>query len=125
MQLTFDPVWPWSSLLAYLASAAPSVIAAAFMVGVIVCCLPVVLHLRPGGATPRQLLRGAALALGFLLVWGLVSGAGSGGFLNRLHGLGMWALLAAPFALAGITIWTYLGVPGATSRRIGAILFFR
>src|SRR4051794_13363717 len=118
MQLTFDPVWPWSSLVAYLAAAPPSAIAAAFMVGLIVLCLPIVLHLRPGGATPRQLLRGAGLALCFLVLWGLLSGAGSGGLANRAHGLGMWALLAVPFALAGLTIWTYIGVPGATSRRI-------
>src|SRR3954447_9238009 len=113
MQVTFDPLWPWSSLTAYLASAAPATVAAALMVGLIVFCLPMLLHFRPGGATPRQILEGAVLALAFLIFWGLVAGAGSGGFANRVYGLGMWLLLACPFALAGITVWTYLGVSGA------------
>jgi uncharacterized membrane protein len=37
----------------------------------------------------------------------------------------MAALLAAPLALAGLTVWTYLGVPGASRRRVAGILALR
>src|SRR5258708_5223508 len=120
--LTFDPLWPWSSLVAYLQSAPLAVAVAALVAGLIVFCLPIVAHLRPGGTSPRQIARGAVLALTVLFSWGFLAGGSSGGFMHRLYGLGMWALLMAPFGLAGLTIWTYLGTANATPRRIAVIL---
>jgi uncharacterized membrane protein len=42
-----------------------------------------------------------------------------------ISGVGLPALILVALALAGMTIWTYLGVPGATRRRVMIVLGLR
>ncbi len=78
----------------------------------------------PRGAA--RVLRGVGLALAILVVWVTMrSGDLYGSLLGPPAVLGMSLFLIAPFALAGLTIWSYLGTPGATARRITAVLALR
>jgi uncharacterized membrane protein len=66
------------------------------------------------------------LVLIALLAWFLLSGrGGSGGLGGQLLGIGLSTLLVVPLALAGLTVWAYLRVPGATRRRIAVVLGLR
>lgn len=42
-----------------------------------------------------------------------------------IPGFGLLGLAALALLLAAVTVWTYLGVPGATPRRVAAVLGFR
>jgi hypothetical protein len=80
-----------------------------------------------GGRGPRRprLVRAALVTGGMLLVWTLLGARSTGGPGGRVIDLGLAALLLSPLALVGLTAWTYAGAPGATRRRVGAILFLR
>jgi uncharacterized membrane protein len=126
MNLTFQTIEPWRSFGAALAAAGPQVLTAVTLAAAILFALPVLLYLRPTAAGRRRMLRGIGLALVILVLWILLrAGDQYASLLGRSAVLGMALFLAAPFALAGLTIWSYLGTPGATPRRIAAVLALR
>jgi uncharacterized membrane protein len=145
MNLVTDPLWPWSSLWSFLTTASPTVVLAALAVGLLAFALPLIYHRAVkkaaelatveagGGGPPRlsrpsreELLRAAGVILVVLLGWMVLSSWGrSGGLLERLLDSGLIALLAVPLGLIGLTVWSYLGVPGASQGRITAILVLR
>ncbi len=126
MSFVIDPLWPWSNLWALLSAASGPVRFAVAVVALMVLALPVLLHVRPWGAGPRAIVRGAALVLVLLLIWlALETWGGTSGFVARLEGLGLSALLWVPLALVGLTVWTYLGVAGASRRRVAVVLALR
>ena len=125
MTPTVDPVWPWSLLAARWPGGAVTVAAMALAAGAATYAVPV---LRGGADAPRRrrLLRAALVAGGMVAVWALLGVfGGSGGAAARAAELGLAALLAVPLLLAGLTLWSYAGVPGATGRRIGVVLGLR
>jgi uncharacterized membrane protein len=88
--------------------------------------LPVLAHLRPFGWGPGRLLRATAGVLALVLAALLFQASGvSGGMARCVQGIGLSLLVVIPCALAGLTAWTYLGVAGATRRRIGVVLALR
>ncbi len=126
MSFVVDPLWPWSNLWALLSAASGPVRFAVAVVALMVLALPVLLHVRPWGAGPRTIVRGAAVVLVVLLAWlALETWGGTGGLAARLEGLGLSALLWVPLALVGLTVWTYLGVAGASRGRVGVVLALR
>jgi uncharacterized membrane protein len=125
MSFLIDPLWPWSNLWAFLSTAGPVVIATILAAAAAALALPVMAHYR-GGLTRRTYLRGASLVMIVLLVGlGLAPLGSSGGLAVRAQGLGLSLLAVVPLALVGLTIWTYLGAPGATRRRAAGILTLR
>jgi uncharacterized membrane protein len=127
MNLVFDPVWPWSHLGAFLSSAGGAVLLALCLAGALTFALPILVHLRRTVAERRRTFRIFGLAVVALLVWVAFRGVGSsgGGLRGRLLGLGAGALFLVPLILVGLTVWTYLGVPGASRRRIAVVLVLR
>ncbi|HZV04199.1 MAG TPA: glutamine amidotransferase [Gemmataceae bacterium] len=126
MSVVIDPIWPWSYLLPFVASATADVVAAVALSGLMALLLPILWQVRPGGVSPRQLVRvgGALLAmsLGWVAIhtWSFTSAPA-----GRLHGLAMAALIVLPAALVGVTISTYLAGPAAKRRRTIAVLALR
>lgn len=126
MTVVIDPIWPWSYLPPFLASANGDVVAAVALSGLMAFVLPVLWQVRPMSVSPRQLVRvgGAILAMsmGWVAIhtWSATSAPA-----GRLHGLAMNALVVLPAALLGITISTYLASPAATRRRTFAVLGLR
>jgi uncharacterized membrane protein len=126
MTVLVDPLWPWSYLGPFLASVPADVAAAVVLSGLAAFVLPILWQLRPGGVSPRQLVRGGGALLAMLLGWVVIhtwSSTGAPG--GRLHGLAMTALVVLPLGLMGVTTATYLGSPGATRRRTAVVLALR
>jgi uncharacterized membrane protein len=125
MNYTADPHWPWSQLWAYLASAPAAVIATLIVAGAGAIVLPIAAYHR-GVSGWRVLIRGALLILAVLLGGALLGTLGtSSGLGTGILGVGLALLIVVPLALIGLTIWTYLGAPGATRRRIAVVLTLR
>jgi uncharacterized membrane protein len=126
MTVVIDPIWPWSHLPPFGASATADVILAVALAGLMAFVLPVLWQVRPRGLSPRRLVRvgGAilAMALGWVTIhtWSFTSAPA-----GRLHGLAMAALVVLPAALLGVTVSTYLAAPAATRRRTVAVLGLR
>lgn len=126
MTVVIDPIWPWSYLPPFVASATSDVIAAVALSGLMAFVLPIFWQVRPGGISPRQLVRvgGALLAmsLGWVAThtWSFASAPA-----GRLHGLAMAAAVVLPAALLGVTVSTYLASPAKTRRRTFAVLGLR
>jgi uncharacterized membrane protein len=126
MKVDFDPLWPWSLLANYLADAGVAAWLGVAVAGLVGFGLPVLARLRPWGWGPRRLFRAAAGILALVLAALLFQASGTtGGVVQRLHGFGLTMLVVVPLALAGLTVWTYLGVPGASRRRVAVILTLR
>jgi uncharacterized membrane protein len=126
MNVVIDPLWPWSGLWAYLTGAGPAAVALVVAAGVAAFVLPVLTRLRPFGLGPRALFRGAAVVVGVFLALLLFNARGTtGGVAARAQGIGLALLVVVPLALAGLTVWAYLGVPNASRRRIAAVLALR
>jgi uncharacterized membrane protein len=126
MNPEIDPIWPWSLLRAWLLNASPAAKWLVVAAGLTAFALPVLAYLRPRGLGWRPLLRGAAVVWGALLAVLLFNAWGTtGGVASRLEGMGLALLVVVPLTLAGLTAWTYLGVPGASRRRVGAVLALR
>lgn len=120
MTPVFDPLWPWSALLALLSPAGLLVVGLSLGAGIVSYWLP-----RKGTARRRR-LRALGVAGGMLLVWlALGMGGATGGLRGRAVDLGAAALMLSPLVLATLTVWTYLGVPGASRRRVGTVLALR
>jgi uncharacterized membrane protein len=126
MNLIFQTVEPWRSFGQALINAGPQVLTAVALGAAILFALPILLYLRPSVSGRRRLLRGVGVALAILVIWVLVR---SGDLYSSLSGraavVGMALFVVAPFVLAGLTIWSYLGTAGATPRRIAAVLALR
>jgi uncharacterized membrane protein len=126
MTVVIEPIWPWSYLSPFVASATGDVVAAIVLAGLMALVLPILWQVRPYGVSPRQLVRvgGALLAmsLGWVAIhtWSAVSMP-----MGRLHGLVMAALVVLPAALVGLTISTYLASPAAVRRRTFIVLGMR
>jgi uncharacterized membrane protein len=126
MSVSVDPIWPWSYLPPFLASASGDVAAAVVLSGLTALALPVVWRVRPYGVTPRPMVRAGGAFLAMLLgwvaihTWDAVSAPA-----GRLHGLVMAALVVLPMGLLGLTVATYLGSPAKTRRRTGIVLTLR
>jgi uncharacterized membrane protein len=125
MNFLADPLWPWSQLWAYLSSAPPIAIAAIILAGLAAVAVPIMAY-RRGQTGWRLWLRGVLFILAVLLGGAVISGLGtSTGLVARVLGAGQALLLVVPLALVGLTIWTYLGAPGATRQRIASLLILR
>jgi uncharacterized membrane protein len=120
-----DPLWPWSSLWAFLSAAGPAAGAVVVGAGVAALAIPV-LALRRGVPAGRALVRGGLLvALVLVVGLGFAPVGSSGGLAARALGFGLALLVVVPLALVGLTVCTYLGVPGASRRRVGVLLGLR
>jgi uncharacterized membrane protein len=125
VNVIIDPLWPWSALWSYLTNAGPVAVATVLTAAALALAVPVVAHFR-GGLTRRTCVRGATLVVIVLLLGlGLGPIGMSGGMAVRAQGMGLALLAIVPLALVGLTVWTYLGVPGATRRRVGVVLTLR
>jgi uncharacterized membrane protein len=126
MVFLIDPIWPWSYVPPFMASASADVIAAVALAGLMALVLPILGQVQPHGVNARQLVRvgGAllAMALGWVAIhtWNTPSAPA-----GRLHGLVMAALIVLPAALIGVTISTYLASPAAMRRRTLTVLGLR
>jgi uncharacterized membrane protein len=126
MNVVIDPLWPWSYLPVFVASASGGAVAAVVLCGLAAFTLPILWQLRPGGITPRQLVRVGGALMAMLLGWIVthtwsMTGAPAG----RWHGLLMTLLVVLPAALLGLTVATYLGTPSAKRGRTGIVLALR
>jgi uncharacterized membrane protein len=120
MTPVFDPVWPWSSLLAILSPAGLLVSALAATFGVLTYWLPFL----AAGPRRRRLLSAIGVTGGMLLVWMVLAlGGASGTFRGRALEVGAALLLLSPLALVGLTAWTYHG--RASRRRVAIVLALR
>jgi uncharacterized membrane protein len=124
MKLIIDPVWPWTHLWNLLAPGGPPVILAAALAGLIAFGLPVWLHRPPLGHGRRGVLIGVGLALAVVLGYVARATWGTTGVTVGLLAVS-FALLLVPMALAGLSIATYLAVPGVPRRRMSWILALR
>jgi uncharacterized membrane protein len=125
MNFVVDPAWPWSQLWAYLCNAPAAAIAALVLAGIVAIALPLAAH-RRNATGLRFWLTGGLFLLALLVIGTFVGGLGTSSTLaNRAAGAALGLLIVVPFLLIGLTIWTYLGAPGATPRRIAAVLTFR
>jgi uncharacterized membrane protein len=125
MNYIADPLWPWSQLWAYLSSAPAAVVTAVILAGLAAVALPIAAY-RRGETGWRIWLRGGVFVLAVLLAGVFIGSLGtSSGLGTRLLGAGLGLLLVVPLALIGLTIWTYLGAPGATRARIALVLTLR
>ncbi|HEY7422988.1 MAG TPA: hypothetical protein VH682_01985, partial [Gemmataceae bacterium] len=126
MTVLVDPLWPWSHLPPFLASATSDVVAAVVLSGLVAFALPILWQVRPYGISHRQLVRVGGALLAMLLTWVAIHTWGAASApAGRLHGLAMAALVVLPLALVGTTIGTYLANPGATRRRTILVLTLR
>jgi hypothetical protein len=125
MKFLFDPVWPWSELSELLGRTdTPTRLFLALVAGVVLA-LPFLLR-RPG-IDQRRVLARLGLAVGgalLLLLWWRWQGSSTtgGGLFAELGG---GLLLIVPLLLIALTVGSYLGVPGATPRRIAAVVALR
>jgi uncharacterized membrane protein len=61
-----------------------------------------------------------------MLLWVVLGiSKGTGTVRSRVVDIGAATLLLSPLALVVLTVWTYLGVPGASRRRVGIVLALR
>lgn len=143
MTFIIDPIWPWSYLPSFVASATADVVVAIALSGLTALVLPILWQIRPYGISSRQLVRAGGGILAMALAWatihtwnftpptriGFSSVAGTSGTgvspVGHLHGLAMAALFILPAALLGITIATYLANPATMRSRTLAILTLR
>ncbi len=126
MNPEIDPIWPWSLLRNFLLNASPAATLAVVGAGMAAFLLPVLAYLKPFGLGWRQLLRGTAVLILLAAVLGWVHSWGTSGALAaQAEGAGLSLLVVVPLALAGLTVWTYLGVANASRRRVGGILLLR
>jgi uncharacterized membrane protein len=126
MNLVIDPIQPWSYLGPFLSSASAGVATAAVCAGLAAFVLPILVRVASAGRR-RRMLRGGLLALGVLLGWVTMSTWGTtSGAAGPLQGLLLTAgLLVVPLGLAGLGVATYFGTPGASRRRLAAVLALR
>ncbi|HEY7428062.1 MAG TPA: glutamine amidotransferase [Gemmataceae bacterium] len=126
MNVLVDPLWPWSHLPSFLASATSDIVAAVVLSGLTAFVLPILWQVRPYGISHRQLVRVGGALLAMLLAWVAIHTWGAASApAGRLHGLAMAVLVVLPLALVGTTIGTYLANPGATRRRTILVLILR
>ena len=126
MSVVVDPLWPWSHLGPFLASARNDVAAALVLSGLTALALPIVWRVRPHEITPRQIVRGGGVLLAMLLGWVAIHTWGDASApAGRLHGLAMAGLVELPLGLLGITIATYLRSPTVSRRRTAIVLALR
>lgn len=125
MSINFDPLWPWSHLPPFLASASFDVLVAVVLCALAALLLPILWRIQPFGIRARQIGRGAPAIVAGLLAWIVLQGGSLGAPGGYFHGLGMTVLLALPLGLVGVTIATYLGHPAATRRRTAVVLALR
>ncbi len=125
MSFHLDPLWPWSALWSYVSATGPLVSATIAAAALTALALPILAYYK-GGLSRRIYLRGLLLVLFVLLVGLSLGPSGSmSSLLLRAEGMGLALLAVIPLALVGLTVWTYLGVPGATRRRVGLVLALR
>lgn len=126
MNYVFDPLPPWTSLWSWLATAGPLAIGAVLAAGIVAVTLPILAVRRGVRPSLRGLVRGTAIVL-LVLFGGLAVAAwgSSSALSSQLQGGGLALLLVAPLALIGLTVATYVGVPGAGRRRVGLIVALR
>jgi uncharacterized membrane protein len=126
MTPVLDPLWPWSVLLAHTSSAGLLVAALSVAGGVLTYRLPVLLRWPDIGLRRVRMLRAVGVACGMIVVWLLLGfGVATGTARARAVDLGAVAVCLSPLAVIGLTLWTYLGVPNASRRRVGTVLLLR
>lgn len=121
MNLTFDPVWPWSGLPDFLGAASLP------LAGTLLVCAGLLLAgpglwPRDDRAAQGRFLRRVGTILAGCLAALVFLGRGLG---TELAGVGVGLLMLLPVALVGFTLGTYRGVPGATPTRVFTIAAFR
>jgi uncharacterized membrane protein len=124
MKFLFDPVWPWSELPDLLGRT--DTLTRLFIALVCGCILALPFLLCRPGAEPRRVLRRMAWVLGgafLVLLWWRWQGQTTGGGL--FTELAASLLLIIPVVLIALTVGSYLGVPGASPRRITGIVLLR
>jgi uncharacterized membrane protein len=133
MMLQTDPVWPWSLVRDGLAAAPAAVSLAVWAAAALAFVLPLLALRLPPGRRGRAAVAGGVILI-FLLAfvalyfdWETFFGwTGVGGtVLGRLAGVGLALLIVAPFALLGLTLWTYCGPAAAGRRRSLPLLALR
>lgn len=126
MNVVIDPLWPWSYLSAFLASATGDVVAAVVLCGLGALALPILWQVRPHGIGSRRLVRMGGMLLALPLGWvELQTWSNTNAPAGRWHGLAMVVLIVLPAALLGLTIAAYLAHPAATRRRTWTVLGLR
>jgi uncharacterized membrane protein len=126
MSVAVDPLWPWSHLGPFLASAREDVVIAVVLSGLTALALPIVWRVRPYAMTARQIVRGGGALLAMLLGWVAIHTWGdASASAGRPHGLAMAALVVLPLSLLGVTIATYLGSPAVSHRCTAVVLSLR
>jgi uncharacterized membrane protein len=126
MTVVIEPIWPWSYLPPFVASATGDVVAAIVLAGLMALVLPILWQVRPYGVSPRQLVRVGGALLAMSLGWVAIhTWSATSMPMGRLHGLVMAVLVVLPAALVGLTISTYLASPAAVRRRTFIVLALR
>ncbi|MEI7853610.1 MAG: glutamine amidotransferase [Planctomycetota bacterium] len=127
MDWVIDPLWPWSTAMGMLGALPllsvlmPLVIILAVAVG-----LPAAVPLLATRGSRIVALAGGMILVVLAMLWTALQGAlGGGGLMMGFRAVGGLMFFALPALLVGITIWTYIGIPRATTSRIGIILFVR
>jgi uncharacterized membrane protein len=126
MNVVIDPLWPWSYLPPFLASASGDIVAALVLSGLAALALPILWVLRPFGVSPRLLVRGGGALLAVPLGWvAMQTWNNTSAPAGRWHGLAMAASIVLPALLLGVTVAAYLAQPAATRRRTFTVLALR
>ncbi|GEM_PF-233709 len=127
MDWVVDPLWPWSLALGLLGSLPTlSVIMPVIIVVLVAMILPATFPLLLSRGSKVAALMLGALLISVALIWTVLQGAlGSAGIGMGFRAMGGILFCALPALLVGLTVWTYIGIPRATTFRIGVILFIR
>lgn len=127
MDWVIDPLWPWSTAMGMLGSLPLlSVLMPLMIILVVAIGLPVVFPMLVNRGSRVIFLVGGIILVGLAMLWTALQGAlGGGGLVVGFRAVGGLMFFALPALLVGITIWTYIGIPRATTSRIGIILFVR
>ena len=127
MDWVIDPLWPWSTAMGMLGSLPLlSVLMPLLIILVVAIGLPVVFPMLVNRGSRVIFLVGGIILVGLAMLWTALQGAlGGGGLVVGFRAVGGLMFFALPALLVGITIWTYIGIPRATTSRIGIILFVR
>jgi uncharacterized membrane protein len=145
MSIILDPVWPWSRLWEILLQVPSAIQIVAGMAAVLAAVLPILLFPLDSGAPATMrgrrrrmvLTVSTALVLSLVLLarhtWGhawidahlAVGSVVAAWFLTVVVQLGYMLLLIGPGALAGVSVGTYLGTPGVSRGKLGAVISLR
>lgn len=127
MEWVMDPLWPWSTAMGLLSSLPMLALLVPVAVVLLVSVFVPVLYQQQSTRLGKMVVLGAGIGLpGIAFLWLMLQGAlGISGVYGGLKASTGLLFVALPALVVGLTIWSYIGIPNASVRRIAWILLLR